>query len=91
MGGGNSDPVELFVGGNTYEDLVVWQDQLLQAASENPGLVGIDSDLYPTKPQLRLTIDRGGSWGNCVGHQSHFGKSDGVAQSNYFYYEWARI
>lgn len=57
-GGGNSDPVEFFVGGNTYEDLIVWQDQLLQAASENPGLVGVDSDLRPTKPQLRLSIDR---------------------------------
>ncbi len=58
LGGGNSDPVEFFVGGNTYEDLAVWQDQLLQAASENPGLVGMDSDLRPTKPQLRLSIDR---------------------------------
>ncbi|MFT5711473.1 MAG: multidrug efflux pump [Halioglobus sp.] len=58
LGGGNSDPVEFFVGGNTYEDLVVWQDQLLQAVSENPGLVGVDSDLRPTKPQLRLSIDR---------------------------------
>ncbi len=58
LGGGNADPVQFVVGGNTYEDLAVWQDFLLEAVQENPGLVGVASDFKPTKPQLRLSIDR---------------------------------
>jgi multidrug efflux pump len=58
LGGGNTDPVEFVVGGNSYAELAAWQDILLQAAGENPGLVGLDSDFRPTKPQLRVSIDR---------------------------------
>lgn len=58
LGGGSSTPVQLVVGGNTYEDLAEWQDILIEATAENPGLVGIGSDLRPTKPQLRVSIDR---------------------------------
>ncbi|MEM1111482.1 MAG: efflux RND transporter permease subunit [Pseudomonadota bacterium] len=58
LGGGNSPPVQLVVGGNSYEELATWQDQLLDLARVNPGLVATDTDLKPTKPQLRLRIDR---------------------------------
>jgi multidrug efflux pump len=46
------------VGGNSYEELTEWQDLLREKISENPGLQGVDTDLRPTKPQLRVSIDR---------------------------------
>ncbi|MEM1141127.1 MAG: efflux RND transporter permease subunit [Pseudomonadota bacterium] len=58
FGGGNTDPVEFVVGGDSYEELADWQDLLLNAVAENPRLIGVDTDLKPTKPQLRVSIDR---------------------------------
>jgi multidrug efflux pump len=46
------------VGGNTYEDLADWQQQLMQAVSANKNFAGPDTDFKPTKPQLRISIDR---------------------------------
>lgn len=58
LGGGGNQPVEFVVGGNTFEDLAAWQELLMQAALDHPGLVDPDIDFRPTKPQLRLSIDR---------------------------------
>ncbi len=58
FGGGNVDPVQFVVGGDSYEELAEWQDILLEKVAENPGLIGVDTDLKPTKPQLRVSIDR---------------------------------
>ena len=58
LGGSSEDPVQFVVGGDSYEQLAQWQDSLLQKIEENPGLVGADTDLRPTKPQLRVSIDR---------------------------------
>lgn len=58
LGGSNQDPVQFVVGGNTYEELAVWQDLLRLRIADNPKLVGVDSDLEPTKPQIRVSIDR---------------------------------
>jgi multidrug efflux pump len=58
LGGGSQDPVQFVVGGNSYEELARWQDLLLARIGENPGLSGVDTDLRPTKPQLRVSIDR---------------------------------
>ena len=58
LGGSNQDPVRFVVGGNSYEELAQWQDLLLGKIAENPGLQGVDTDLRPTKPQLRVSIDR---------------------------------
>ncbi|HEY7775601.1 MAG TPA: efflux RND transporter permease subunit, partial [Kineobactrum sp.] len=58
LGRGSGDPVEFVVTGDSYEDLADWQDLLLPRIAQNPGLVGVDTDLRPTKPQLRITIDR---------------------------------
>ena len=58
FGAGNVDPVQFVVGGDSYEALAEWQDLLLEKIAENPGLVGVDTDLKPTKPQLRVSIDR---------------------------------
>lgn len=58
FGGGNVDPLEFVIGGDSYEELAEWQDLILAKAAENPGLIGVDTDLKPTKPQLRVAIDR---------------------------------
>jgi multidrug efflux pump len=58
FGGGNADPVQFFVGGDTFEELAEWQELILAKLAENPGLIGVDTDLKPTKPQLRVSIDR---------------------------------
>ena len=58
LGGSSDDPVQFVVGGDSYEELAEWQDLLREKIAENPGLVGVDTDLRPTKPQLRVTIDR---------------------------------
>jgi multidrug efflux pump len=58
IGSGSNDPVNFVIGGNTYEDLADWQQLLQQAVAEVPGFVGPDTDFKPTKPQLRVVIDR---------------------------------
>jgi len=58
LGGASQDPVQFVVGGNSYEELTAWQELLREKLAENPGLSGVDTDLRPTKPQLRIAIDR---------------------------------
>ncbi|MBT4519651.1 MAG: efflux RND transporter permease subunit, partial [Halieaceae bacterium] len=58
LGGGTDNPVQFVVGGNTYDELAQWQEILLSKVAENPGLRGVDTDFKPTKPQLRVAIDR---------------------------------
>ncbi|MEQ9463577.1 MAG: efflux RND transporter permease subunit [Haliea sp.] len=58
LGRGSGDPVQFVVTGDSFEELAQWQDLLLERIAENPGLVGADTDLRPTKPQLRVSIDR---------------------------------
>ncbi|MEH6583051.1 MAG: efflux RND transporter permease subunit [Halioglobus sp.] len=58
LGGGSADPVQFVVGGNSFEELAKWQDLLREKIADNPLLVGVDTDLEPTKAQVRVTIDR---------------------------------
>ncbi len=58
LGGDSNPPVQFFIGGNTYEDLDDWQSQLMLDVSREPMFVGADTDFKPTKPQLRVRIDR---------------------------------
>jgi multidrug efflux pump len=58
LGGGSNNPVQFVVGGNTYEELAEWQQELLQAVEQHEGFSGPDTDFKPTKPQLRVSIDR---------------------------------
>ena len=45
--------------GNTYEELVTWQDLLIaRMAEENPRLLGPRSDFFATKPKIKINIDR---------------------------------
>jgi multidrug efflux pump len=38
--------------------LIEWQDLLREKIAANSNLLGVDTDLRPTKPQLRVSIDR---------------------------------
>lgn len=55
---GFSKPVEFVIGGATYDELAAWRDILIDKASENPNLIGLDHDYKETKPQIGITIDK---------------------------------
>jgi multidrug efflux pump len=57
-GGGFGRPVQFVLQGDTYENLVAWRDTVLEKASENPGLIRLDSDYKETSPQLLVQINR---------------------------------
>ncbi len=56
--GGGGRPVQLVLGGGTYEELVRWRDIVLAKAAENPGLQNIDSDYSERSPQIKISVDR---------------------------------
>lgn len=55
---GLNKPLELVVGGPTFEELSAWRDIILEKAKENPRLIGLDCDYRDTKPQLRVSINQ---------------------------------
>ncbi|MEM0910196.1 MAG: efflux RND transporter permease subunit [Pseudomonadota bacterium] len=58
LGGGTQKPVQLVLGGATYEELAQWRDILISKINENnPGLLGVDSDYKETRPQLDFQVD----------------------------------
>ncbi len=58
LGGGWKKPVQFVLGGPTYDELAQWRDIMLEKASENKNLIGLDHDYLETKPQIGLTIQR---------------------------------
>ncbi|MES2441912.1 MAG: efflux RND transporter permease subunit [Pseudomonadota bacterium] len=57
LGRGRGQPVGFVIAGATYEDLVKARDRILKAASQNPGIVNLDSDYKESKPQIRIDVD----------------------------------
>jgi multidrug efflux pump len=57
-GGGGGSPVQLVLGGPNYDELARWRDIIIARASENPGLVRLDSDLRETQPQVLVRVDQ---------------------------------
>ncbi|CUS48194.1 MAG: RND-type HAE1 family hydrophobe/amphiphile export system permease component [Idiomarinaceae bacterium HL-53] len=57
-GGGGSRPVEFVLQGNSFESLARYRDIVMERASDNPGLVQLDSDYRETVPQLLIRIDQ---------------------------------
>jgi multidrug efflux pump len=51
-------PLQLVLGGPTYEELAQWRDRMLARMEKNPQLFSVDSDYKETRPQLRVEIDR---------------------------------
>jgi multidrug efflux pump len=56
-GGGGSQPVQIVLGGPTYEELARWRDIIIDRASQNPGLTRLDSNLKETQPQVLVRVD----------------------------------
>jgi multidrug efflux pump len=49
----------IVLGAATYEELAAAQEQLIaRVATENPRIIGLRSDFFPTKPKIKLNIDR---------------------------------
>lgn len=58
IGGRIQKPVQFVVGGSSYDELLVWQGMLDEAIQKNnPGLVGLEWDYDPSKPQIRLSVN----------------------------------
>jgi multidrug efflux pump len=57
IGRGRGQPLNFVIAGSTYESLSIARDRILAAASENPGIVNLDSDYKETKPQMRIEVD----------------------------------
>jgi multidrug efflux pump len=55
---GFGQPVQAVIGGPDYETLAQWSDLLIEKASQNPGLIAVDTDYRERKPQIRISVDR---------------------------------
>ncbi|MCZ6523909.1 MAG: efflux RND transporter permease subunit, partial [Alphaproteobacteria bacterium] len=51
-------PVQMVLGGPSYEDLSAWRDRMLERARENPRLLNVNSDYEETRPELHVAIER---------------------------------
>ncbi|USD35888.1 efflux RND transporter permease subunit [Ferrimonas sp. SCSIO 43195] len=51
-------PVELVIGGGSYQQVKAWVDKVLAKASDNPNLLDLDSDYEETTPRIRTTINQ---------------------------------
>ncbi|BCN92300.1 multidrug transporter [Thiomicrorhabdus immobilis] len=70
IGGRIQKPVQFVIGGSSYEELEQWQEMMNQAIqADNPGLVGLDWDYEPNKPQLRLQVDYAKAAALGISHQ----------------------
>jgi multidrug efflux pump len=57
IGRGRGQPLNFVIAGATYESLSIARDRILAAASENPGIINLDSDYKETKPQMEIVVD----------------------------------
>jgi multidrug efflux pump len=57
-GGGSPIQLQFVIGGNTFVELALWRDTLMERLSEYRGLAGVFGNYDETKPQLRIAIDR---------------------------------
>lgn len=55
---GRKSPVQFVIGGPSYDALSEWSDIMVEAASNNPNLLSVDSDFKETKPELKVDINR---------------------------------
>src|SRR3546814_20896610 len=51
-------PVQFVLGGPTYELLDAWSDRIVERALQNPNLLGVDKNYKPTRPEIRVEIER---------------------------------
>ncbi|MDH3274486.1 MAG: efflux RND transporter permease subunit [Gammaproteobacteria bacterium] len=56
--GQSSRPLNIVLGGTSYEELAEWRDIVILEAEKLPGLSNIQSDYKERKPKIDVTIDR---------------------------------
>jgi multidrug efflux pump len=55
---GAQTPVRFILGGATYAQLDEWSDRVIAKALTNPSLIGVKKNYQPTRPEIRVEIDR---------------------------------
>jgi len=55
---GGQAPVQFILGGPTYPILDGWADRVMERAAQNPRLLNVNKSYLPTRPELRVDIDR---------------------------------
>jgi len=56
MGAGRE--LQVVLRGNEYDQIAEWRDRVLDRVRENPRIMGMTSDYYETKPQIKVSVDR---------------------------------
>lgn len=56
--GQSSRPLNIVLGGTSYEELAEWRDIVIREAQKLPGLSNLQSDYRERKPKIDVTIDR---------------------------------
>ncbi|PHQ70355.1 MAG: multidrug transporter AcrB [Sneathiella sp.] len=51
-------PVQIIMGGPSYDILNEWADRVIDRAGENTNLLNVDKDYQETQPQIHVDIDR---------------------------------
>ncbi len=56
---GVGKPLQVVMGGASYEELAAWRDKVIaRISAENPRILALESDYQERKPQLQVRIDR---------------------------------
>ncbi|MFO1356370.1 MAG: efflux RND transporter permease subunit [Gammaproteobacteria bacterium] len=56
---GAGQPLQVVLGGTSYEELAQWRDKVLdRVRRENPRIVGLRSDYFEQKPKIHVGVDR---------------------------------
>ncbi|KAA2285293.1 efflux RND transporter permease subunit [Arenimonas fontis] len=54
----SGQPLQVVLGGPSYEELARWRDRMVARMEQNPNLLSVDSDYKETRPQMRIEVDR---------------------------------
>jgi multidrug efflux pump len=56
---GGGQPLQVVLGGTSYDELVAWRDRILgRVRRENPRIIGLRSDYFEQKPKINVGMDR---------------------------------
>ena len=56
--GQSSRPLNIVLGGTSYEELAAWRDIVMDEAARLPGLSNLQSDYKERKPKIDVSVDR---------------------------------
>jgi multidrug efflux pump len=53
----SNQPISFVIAGDSYEELALARDRILEAARDNPGILNLDADYVENKPQLVIEVN----------------------------------